>query len=663
MDLPLRTRLLVAFVVVAIFSGTLTILAGSFLINRMVIGEAERRVVLALKTAHAMLERRLEEALKACMVMAEGDTAKSLSSKQEIDPHLLEDLRIKCGYDFLHIINDRGTILATAYGDNKGVLATESPVIARVLNEKRPLAGISLLPLKALTATNDGLAARTRIRVLPTPHAKPRGQDELNKALVLEAAAPVVDHAQQLKGVVRVGTVLNQNFDFVDFVRENIFTAATYEGKNLGTVTIFQDDVRITTKVIGSDGRRAVGTRVSAEVYDQVLGGGKMWTGPAFVVDSWYISAYEPLRNIKNETLGMLYVGILKKRYDDMRNQAMTLFTVVSALAFLGAVFLSFWLAARLTRPLAQLTSGAAEVTRGNLNYQLPHPPRAERDEINRLTIAFNQMVHSLKERNEELHRSRDDLQKTAVELQQWVQNYLEALEFITHELKNQIAAMKINLLAVRDGYVGQIGEEQRYALDDVSQAINRAEEMILNYLNLSRIERGELQVRSRPVHVETDVIHPVLSNFRGRLEAKEMRVQLEIQEDLVVQADPSLLQIVYENLIGNAAKYGRDGGQVTLSGQRGKGKADLHVWNDGPGVPPDQIDKLFKRFSRLQPLPGQEQERGTGLGLFITGEIVRRHGGEIRVEGVYHEWIDFIFSLPVLDTLLDSVNGGIDHV
>jgi hypothetical protein len=91
MDLPLRVRLLGSFVGVVVLSGALTILAGSFLINRIVISEAERRVVLGLKTARAMWERRLDEALKARLVMAEGDIAKQLSAQNGADPHILDD--------------------------------------------------------------------------------------------------------------------------------------------------------------------------------------------------------------------------------------------------------------------------------------------------------------------------------------------------------------------------------------------------------------------------------------------------------------------------------------------------------------------------------------------------------------------------------------------
>ena len=227
MDLPLRMRLLGSFVGVVVLSGALTIFAGSFLINRMVIAEAERRVVLGLKTARAMWERRLDEALKACLVMAEGDIAKQLPRNRKFDPRMLDELRIKLGYDFLHVLDGRGLILATAYNDIQGARATGSPVIARVLAEGKPAAGLSILPLEALTTNNDSLAARTRIRVMSTPHSKPGGPQEISSAMVLEAAAPIMNDNAQVTGIVRVGTVINRNFEFVDFVRENVFTAVT----------------------------------------------------------------------------------------------------------------------------------------------------------------------------------------------------------------------------------------------------------------------------------------------------------------------------------------------------------------------------------------------------------------------------------------------------
>ena len=140
MDMPLRTRLLGTFVAVVFFAGAFTILAGSFLINRMVIHEAERRVALALKTAHAMWQRRLDEALKECMVMVEGASTQRLSDDHYRDPLVLDRLRVKLGYDFLHYVDGKGIVLASACGNNRGASALQSPIIERVLLKATPSA-------------------------------------------------------------------------------------------------------------------------------------------------------------------------------------------------------------------------------------------------------------------------------------------------------------------------------------------------------------------------------------------------------------------------------------------------------------------------------------------------------------------------------------------
>jgi len=148
----------------------------------------------------------------------------------------------------------------------------------------------------------------------------------------------------------------------------------------------------------------------------------------------------------------------------------------------------------------------------------------------------------------------------------------------------------------------------------------------------------------------------PVLREMKGRFDEKKMTVEVDLAEDLLVQADPSLLQIVFENLLSNAAKYGREGALVRIFGRRLNGFTELHVWNEGQGVPADQVDELFRKFSRLQ--APRSQVRGTGLGLFITREIVRTHGGDIRAESEHGRWIDFIFSLPRPDAMLEERIG-----
>ena len=326
-----------------------------------------------------------------------------------------------------------------------------------------------------------------------------------------------------------------------------------------------------------------------------------------------------------------------------------------AAAALVLAFFVATYLATRLSQRINSLTGAAVELEQGNLQARVPEPARAQQDELKRLQVIFNAMAEALQQRDEELRSSRDQLAVATEQLQQWNQNYLNTLEFITHELKNQIAAAKLNVAALRDGYVGELNAEQKEALQDVMATVDHTEDMLVNYLNLSRIEKGELQVRARPVQVEPEVVRPVLRDLQGSLAERKMRVQDDLSPDLITQADPTLLQTVYENLISNAAKYGRPGGLIKLWGKPLNGMLEMHVWNEGQGVAEEQLGELFGKFSRLQP-PGEEV-RGSGLGLFIDREIVRKHGGDIWAQSQFGEWIDFIFTLPRPDEMLHELS------
>ena len=105
------------------------------------------------------------------------------------------------------------------------------------------------------------------------------------------------------------------------------------------------------------------------------------------------------------------------------------------------------------------------------------------------------------------------------------------------------------------------------------------------------------------------------------------MRVENETDEGVVLEGDEELLRVVYGNLIGNACKYGREGGVIRLRTKNQGTIWRMEVWNDGPGVPREKMDRL--------------------LGLFISRTIVELHGGKIWAEGVEGEWIHFVIELP----------------
>ncbi len=647
MDAPLRIKLLIAFVAVAFLNGLLTTVAGTLLINRLVVGEAQRRVQLGLKTAEAMLGQEAGAGLRVTGVLAAWSAQDDKAPAGGLSKSFLERVRVDNRLDFLQVLDAQGTVILTARGQSVG-RKVDSPLVRAALAQGTAGSGLRLIPIQELAIESPALAARAQIKILPTAHAKQVPSEPLREAMVIETVSPIIGPRGRFLGAVRSGLMLNQHYDLVDTIRENIFTTGTYKNKNFGTVTIFQRDVRIATNVTDEQGKRGVGTRISAEVYDRVLGEGKVWIGPALVINNWYISSYEPIRDVNNRIIGVLYVGILKDRYDDLRSQTAVTFLLIAALALALAVGVAYFLAWRLSRPLTSITAAAAAIARGDMQYRIATPTRARRDEAKQLLITFGHMTDALRERDEQLRRSYERLQATTQELHRWNQNYLETLEFITHELKNQIAAMKLNVLAIRDGYVGELAPAQYEALEDVAATLRRTEEMILNYLNLSRIEKGELEVKARPLNLRSDVLETVLREMNSQLSDQQMRLELALPEGLAAQGDPSLLQIVFANLVGNAAKYGREGGLLRISGERQGEQVLVRFWNDGPGVPPEEMEMLFQRFSRLS--GGEVKQRGTGLGLFIAREIVTRHGGELRVASEYPKWIEFVVLLPAAD-------------
>jgi two-component system NtrC family sensor kinase len=650
-----------AMVIVSLLGGILTVVVGGYLLSSLVFAEAQRRVDVALKTARAGLDGQGERARLAAAVAAEASRDSTARSSDEAISRLLEMLRAKGNFDYIHLIDKSGTVRATARGEAVGIDASESRMVRDALSDGVARTSLRLVPMLNLSVESPDLAERALVRVSDTAMSRRGGPTELREGMVLEAVSPIVESGGQIEGAVRVGIVLQRNSALVDALRSSIFTMDTYRGHNLGTVTIFQDDVRIATNVLDSTGERAVGSRVSQEVYDHVMGKGGTWVGPAYVVGTWYVSAYEPMVDENGDRIGMLYVGVQKTRYDDMRVQATGVFLGVAVLVMVGIAIASVFSARRIAKPITELSLAADAVAKGQLHANIPgfltKPAEPGEYEIDRLRWSFHEMVHALRERDEALRSNLEELQEASEELRRWNESYLNTLEFITHELKNQIAAMKINVLALQGGFVGDMTEDQVEALDDVHASIVRTEEMILNYLNLSRIEKGELEVRARPVIVSDDIITPVMRDLRGRFEEKSMNVTIELAADVSVQADPTLLQIVFENLLGNAAKYGEEGGQVTVSGDRlADGWVELRVRNTGPGVPADQVRELFQKFARVS-RPG-ELERGSGLGLYITREIVRKHGGDIEVRSQEGEWIEFVFTLPRPDVLQGQMLG-----
>jgi len=180
--------------------------------------------------------------------------------------------------------------------------------------------------------------------------------------------------------------------------------------------------------------------------------------------------------------------------------------------------------------------------------------------------------------------------------------------------------------------------------VQNISKNIGSAVSMTRNYLDLARIEKGELSFHYREVEMVGEVIGPVLEELKQVIAERQVRIEHRLPSSVNLRGDRSLLRIVCKNLLDNALKYGRIGGRVGIDFKEDGGEYRFEVWNEGQGQPPERLERLFDKFVRF----GSQVDgsRGTGLGLFITRDIVQKHGGRIWAESREGEWMRFVFTL-----------------
>ena len=408
----------------------------------------------------------------------------------------------------------------------------------------------------------------------------------------------------------------------MDKVKEIVYKGETYKGKDIGTVTIFQDDLRISTNVKAKDNTRAVGTRVSEEVYEQVLVKGLPWVARAFVVNDWYKTAYEPIRDIDDKIVGILYVGILERPFTNMARNILILFLVIVCLATALAASLEIVLTRTISRPVERMLKATRKLFDGSLGYEVDKETGTM--EFDELADSFNKMSAQLQDREESLKKINEQLATLN-------KTYLDLVGFVSHELKGIVATTLLNAAAVRDGLFGQINEKQKQSLQSVTKNLHYLRETVRKFLDLSRIEKGELEVNKKQVSLREDVFEPCMEIFNAEITDKKMTVTNNIAAEIKVNGDLDLLHIVANNLLGNAVKYGLEKGKIIISSEDLADKVQIEVYNDSRPIREEEKEKLFKKFSRLEDSK-DKKIKGTGLGLFLTKEIITQHGGDIWV-------------------------------
>ena len=278
-------------------------------------------------------------------------------------------------------------------------------------------------------------------------------------------------------------------------------------------------------------------------------------------------------------------------------------------------------LARGMTSPLREMAAAASAMARGDYTRRVR---ATSRDEVGELARAFNTMAAELAD----VERQRREL----------VAN-------VSHELRTPLGALHALLENLADGVEPPDPRALRTALAQTE----RLGRLVAQLLDLSRLESGTLQVQHVPFNIRTLLEQAACECALGEIyERHPVWLRVEVQPgDLVARADPERLYQVVANLLDNAVRHSPADGRVWLSAHAATaGLTTIAVADEGPGIPPEEAERVFERFHRTDAARAT-RDGGTGLGLAIARWIVDAHGGVIRAEARDPRGCRMVVELP----------------
>ena len=214
----------------------------------------------------------------------------------------------------------------------------------------------------------------------------------------------------------------------------------------------------------------------------------------------------------------------------------------------------------------------------------------------------------------------------------------------VSHELRTPLSLIKGYVETLLDGARNNPEVAERF-LKIIERNAQRLDLLIKDLLTISALEAGRTKLSLQPVELRP-LVEKVLGDLKPPADSKSITLINELPQ-LVAAADLGRLEQVLANLVDNAIKYGRTQGTVTVGGGKTEdGKIEIFVQDDGPGIPPESLDRVFERFYRVDKARSREQG-GTGLGLSIVKHIVQSHGGKVWVKSELGKGSTFFFTLP----------------
>ena len=619
------------FSLVAALTVGLSALAISRLINEYLVNAEANLIARDMGLAEAFYQAKLDEIITvgkwlepnicgATVRVPSGDGLEDCTA--ELDLKLTETITSLAleNSHLIAILDADGNLLAaralSAQGEMLPAVSDgnweELPILQVALDSGEPLSATEVIPAEVLRQV--GLEDQAHITLIDTPLAAPQTYDprEGTAGLALTSVTPIIEDDRVI-GAVLVAYVFNNDFTLVDRIREVA---------GIDTVTVFFGDLRVSTNVMTTAGQRAVGTRVSQEVFDVVLNQGRDYVGRAYVVNEWFLTRYEPLYDFQGNVVGSLYVGAREAGFQALLDSVNKGVGAIALISIIVAGVFAIPLARYITHPVADLVQANRSLMEGDMSVRVQVEGGGELAELGR---SFNLMAEKIQTTQNELLRK-----ETLASIGQLAAG-------VAHELNNPLGT----ILLLSDLLYKQTDKEdtQHADLGMIIDETVRCKRIVSDLLNFAR----QQEVLAQDVDLQA-LLDQVVKNA-SRLDAfRRIDIVRDYQDaPIVIQADPMQIQQVFINLLNNAAEAINGDGVVTVSTRQVDGEfIEIMVTDTGSGIPEESQGKIFTPFFTTKG-PG----KGTGLGLSIVYGIIKMHRGQITVQSQVGVGTTFTILLP----------------
>ena len=308
-----------------------------------------------------------------------------------------------------------------------------------------------------------------------------------------------------------------------------------------------------------------------------------------------------------------------------LRTVAIMMIVLIAA----NATLIGFLVSRSISKPLKELHNATKKVEKGDYTVRLDIKTS---DEIGELAEAFNRTTSSLGRLEEE--RKEIDTAKT------------EFLSITSHELRSPMTPMKAQLQMLQEGYFGDLNEKQKDSLGIIIRNADRLDNIIVDFLEISRIEAARLKFNFEETEIEKTVLE-IVKFMEGFAKEKNIQLVTNIDKIPIIQADSDRVIQVLRNLINNAIKFSDENSKIEIGAELKKDFILFSVKDYGCGLTPDNQIRVFEPFYQVEGA-NRRKHGGTGLGLTICRGIVESQNGKIWVESIPGKGCKFYFTLPL---------------